>query len=275
MCFRITLIHIAKLAEILGEFKGLLSINKAYKKSSLTDCVILFTCFYLSYIKLIIFKYLEVKKISNTPFNSPLNYPSLLATQFLDRQAGQYSPLFSVNLLQNFTSRSQRNYGYFSPMSTLSGNGNGNGDLPAGFLEWLCGLTDGEGNFYIRRRSINTPVYSFKYSIGTHIDDIDMLYFIRDTLGMGKVFTTGKVAQYEVYDLKNIKRIIEIFTQHPLNTTKLLNFLDFKRAYDLYKGPNRKSSAVTQEIANIKQGMNSTRVSFEMPKGYQPRITPH
>ena len=173
--------------------------------------------------------------------------------------------------MQNFTSRSQINYGCFRPISKLAGAG----DLPAGFLEWLRGLTDGEGNFYIRRRSKDTPAYSFKYSIGTHIDDIDMLYFIRDTLGIGKVFTTGKVAQYEVYDLKNVQRIIEIFTQYPLNTTKLLNFLDFKRAYELYKGPNRKSSAVTQEIANIKQGMNTTRVSFDMPKGYQPRITPY
>lgn len=92
-------------------------------------------------------------------------------------------------------------------------------------------MTDGEGNFYIKRRSADTSVYSFKFSIGVHIDDKDMLIFIQKTLGIGKVYTTGKVAQYEVFDLKGVAKIIEIFTQYPLNSTKLLNFLDFKKAF--------------------------------------------
>lgn len=42
-----------------------------------------------------------------------------------------------------------------------------------------------------------------------------MLIFIQKTLGIGKVYTTGKVAQYEVFDLKGVAKIIEIFTQYP------------------------------------------------------------
>ena len=103
-------------------------------------------------------------------------------------------------------------------------------NIPEGFFDWLCGLTDGDlgrrlkaaeggvnpsGNFYIRRRSVYTPAYSFKFSIGLHIDDIAMLYFIQKTLGMGKVFTSKKVATFEVFGLKEIGKIIKVFTEHP------------------------------------------------------------
>ncbi len=46
---------------------------------------------------------------------------------------------------------------------------------------------DGEANFYIRRCSVNTPVYSFKYSIGLYIDDINMLIFIQKKICNWKV----------------------------------------------------------------------------------------
>jgi hypothetical protein len=143
------------------------------------------------------------------------------------------------------------------------------------FLEWLCGLTDAKGNFYIRRRSPNSSVYSFKFSIGVHIDDMDMLIFIQKTLGFGKVYESGNVCYYEVYDLKGIVKIIEIFTKHPLNSTKLLNFLDFKKAYELYISSKKKSEEIVQEIAKIKNGMNSQRTDFQMPESYKPRITPY
>jgi len=92
------------------------------------------------------------------------------------------------------------------------------------FWEWLCGLTDGEGNFYIRRRSTDTSVYSFKFSIGVHVDDINMLIFIQKTLGFGKVYISGKVSYYEVYDLNNIAKIIEIFTKYSLNSRNIYEF---------------------------------------------------
>lgn len=161
-----------------------------------------------------------------------------------------------------------RKYGYSRPYSSQS-------NVSKSFNEWLCGLTDGEGNFYIKRRSADTSVYSFKFSIGVHIDDKDMLIFIQKTLGIGKVYTTGKVAQYEVFDLKGVAKIIEIFTQYPLNSTKLLNFLDFKKAFELYRSPDRKSDKVVQEIAKIKSGMNSQRTNFNLPDTYKPRITPY
>nr|YP_009663693.1 hypothetical protein [Dactylella tenuis]QCW06831.1 hypothetical protein [Dactylella tenuis] len=129
----------------------------------------------------------------------------------------------------------------------------------------LKGLTDAEGTFYIKHRNVNTNAYSFKYSIGVHIDDKDMLIFIQKTLGMGKVFISGKKVEYEVFDFKSIAKIIKIFTNYPLNSTKLLNFLDFKKAFELYKSSNRKSDEVIQEIAKLKNNMNTKRTNFNFP----------
>jgi len=67
-------------------------------------------------------------------------------------------------------------------------------------------------------------VYSFKFSIGVHVDDINMLIFIQKTLGFGKVYISGKVSYYEVYDLNNIAKIIEIFTKYSLNSRNIYEF---------------------------------------------------
>lgn len=109
-------------------------------------------------------------------------------------------------------------------------------NIPAEFYEWFAGLTDGEGNFYIRRRTSGPCAYSFKFGIGVHKDDKDMLIFIQKTLGIGKVFSSKDVCSYEVYDIKGTAKIIEIFTKYSfLNTSKLLNFLAYKKAYELYR----------------------------------------
>lgn len=157
-------------------------------------------------------------------------------------------------------------------------------NIPLDIIEWLRGFTDGEGNFYIRRRSAETRAFSFKYSFGLHVDDKETLIFIQKTLGIGKVSISGKVAYFEVYDLKNIAKIIEIFTIHPLNSTKQLNFLDFKRAYELYmslrslsgqEGSLNKKEEIVQEIAKLKEGMNNKRINYQIPELYKPRITPY
>jgi hypothetical protein len=130
-----------------------------------------------------------------------------------------------------------------------------------------------EGNFYIRRRSLNTSVFSFKYSIGVHVDDTEMLNFIQKTLGIGKVSTYGSMSNFEVYDLEGVKRIIEIFSKYTLNSTKLLNFLDFKKAFELYTSSKVKTPEMVEEIDNLKNGMNNKRTDFTMPVDFIPIIT--
>jgi hypothetical protein len=99
-----------------------------------------------------------------------------------------------------------------------------------------------------------------------------MLRFIREVLGTGKVVISGKVARFSITSIKGIAKIIDIFTEYPLNTTKLLNFLAFKKAYELYTSSKSKED-VAQFINELKNSMNNKRTDFNMPTDYKPRLT--
>jgi len=139
------------------------------------------------------------------------------------------------------------------------------------FYEWLSGITDGEGSFYILRRN-DRGLFEFRFLICLHIDDIHMLHVIHRILGIGKVHTSGKTARFSVTTLKDIEKILNIFTKYPLNSSKILNFLDFKKAYELYTSSSSKED-VAQYINDLKNGMNTKRIHFEMPIDFKPRIT--
>jgi hypothetical protein len=98
-----------------------------------------------------------------------------------------------------------------------------------------------------------------------HIDDVKALEYIREMLGIGQIYyskQTGTYASFVVKNFEDIKFIIEIFSKNPLNTIKHLNFLDFKKAFELYINSKRKITAFN-EIEAIIGGINSKRTNFE------------
>jgi hypothetical protein len=116
----------------------------------------------------------------------------------------------------------------------------------------------------------------FTFKIKLHVDDTDMLNFIQKFLGIGKVYTYGNASEFSVNKQIEVKKIIDIFNNYPLNSTKYLNFLAFKKAFELYTSSNDKNSAdIVQGIAEIRSSMNKSRFDFEMPKDKEFRITPY
>lgn len=140
------------------------------------------------------------------------------------------------------------------------------------FYEWFCGLTDGEGSFMLLRRQDG---YGFKFQIQLHVDDIKMLHFIQNTLGMGKVYITESAARFVVTNVKDTSEIIDIFSRYPLNTYKLLNFLDFKKAFGIYTSSKQKTPDIIAKVEQIREGMNSLRVDFTARPSCSVRITPY
>jgi LAGLIDADG endonuclease len=70
--------------------------------------------------------------------------------------------------------------------------------------------------------------------------------------------------------------LIPIFEEFPLNTTKHLDYLAFKKAFFLFS--NRRSSELNKpdlysEILELKHSMNTKRVSDVLPRGHEIRIT--
>lgn len=100
------------------------------------------------------------------------------------------------------------------------------------FLQWFSGFTDGEGNFLI---SVNNNSIRFRFKISTHIDDIQALYFIKNTLGIGQVNINNKdYSVFIVQDFDNLKnRIYPIFKNFPLQSNKRLDFDEFLKLLKL------------------------------------------
>ena len=142
------------------------------------------------------------------------------------------------------------------------------------FYEWLCGLTDGEGSFYIK--SVGPRGFSFRFQLCLHQDDLEMLEFIQKKLGMGKIFSYRSQVYFDVTKQGDVARIIDIFDSYPLNTHKHLNFLDFKKAYGLYVSNKERTLELISEINTLRRGMNTKRTNFYTaaePRKF--RITPY
>lgn len=137
------------------------------------------------------------------------------------------------------------------------------------FLHWLTGFTDGESNFLIFTvtRKSGLKNISFIYSIHLHIDDSNVLYYIQEELGMGTVLISEKTSSCKFYIKKqsDICKLINIFTQYNLNTTKYLDFLDWKKAFNIYTNRRGSVTSVYDEIVAIKGQMNNNnRTNFSL-----------
>ena len=69
--------------------------------------------------------------------------------------------------------------------------------------------------------------------------------------------------------------LISLFDKYNLNTTKYLDYLDFKEAFHLYFNRDRELSAesVKNEILGLKNKMNTNRVNFYRPENCKIIIT--
>lgn len=142
------------------------------------------------------------------------------------------------------------------------------------FKEWLCGFIDSEGSFYIEPNNKGRS-YRFNFQIVLHIDDIEVLHFIKSKLGMGEVRDRGSNAIFTIRAQQDIVELIEILSKYPLNSKKYLDFSDFKRAFELYTNSKTKTPELILDITLIKDGMNKGRTKFSMPIEHKYRITPY
>jgi hypothetical protein len=132
-----------------------------------------------------------------------------------------------------------------------------------------------EGCFLISPNKANS--FTFRFRIKLHIDDLDVLNYMKNILGIGKVITSQRKpeASFEVNIQQEIMIIIANFSRCNLNTLKHLNFLDFKQAFLLYMEHNNREARDKIVIDNIRRGMNLRRIDFSLPEDHVIRITPY
>jgi flavodoxin len=109
--------------------------------------------------------------------------------------------------------------------------------------------------------------------IELHVDDIDALKHIKNQLNIGNdIAVYGNSCKFTVTHPKDIYKLIDIFDKYNLNTTKYLDYLDFKKAFNLYQGRDKtikEKQTLIDQILELKKGMNKSRVNFSLPADHQ------
>lgn len=147
------------------------------------------------------------------------------------------------------------------------------------FLQWFVGFSDAEGNFNINRLlnkdKLTIASFSFMFKISLHKDDDKVLRYINDMLGVGGVRFYKNECIFSITDMKGINLLISIFDKYNLNTTKYLDYLDFKEAFIFYTKRDKglKPETVKDKVLELKNNMNTNRVQFDRPKNSDIVIT--
>ena len=113
------------------------------------------------------------------------------------------------------------------------------------------------------------------FKIALHKDDADVLGYIHKRLAIGNVRFYKNECIFNVTDREGIELLVSIFDKYNLNTTKHLDYLDFKEAFNLYLNREKdvKVELIKDTILDLKNKMNTNRVNFDRPENSKIVIT--
>jgi hypothetical protein len=105
---------------------------------------------------------------------------------------------------------------------------------------FITGFCDAESNFTCSivsdsRSKLNWEV-SMSFNISLHIKDIKLLEDIKYTLEVGKIrkHTTRNIVHFVVENKQELIKIIDHFEKYPLVTSKISEYLIFKKCLEIY-----------------------------------------
>ena len=145
------------------------------------------------------------------------------------------------------------------------------------FYSWFVGFSDAESSFNIVPKQDskgNINRFTFMFVIGLHLDDLEALNYIQNKLNIGIVRIAKDECKFVVTKEEELSVVISIFDMHNLNTSKYLDYLDFKKAFNLYF--NREeglTEGLKKRILELKGGMNTKRLDFNMLTEHKIRVT--
>lgn len=150
---------------------------------------------------------------------------------------------------------------------------------------FITGFVDAEGSFMIKINSNaslkNKWGVSASFKITLHLRDKSLLEQIQLYFGVGKIYTSGSSAAYEVNSLKELEIILSHFNKYYLISQKYSDFELFKAAVSLVKTGEHLTLEGLQKIVNIKASMNrglSNKLAAEFPNtvpAVRPKVEKH
>ena len=135
-------------------------------------------------------------------------------------------------------------------------------------LNWLAGFTEGDGSFFIGLG--NSP----KSKLGVQITlNISWTQKHRKTLELiasqfKGSWSYNKTHKFWVYDIKRKseiqKLLFSVFVNHPLYGIKRYDYLDLKRACELFNTKQHLTESGLELLLEIKSNMNTRRTSVSI-----------
>ncbi len=133
--------------------------------------------------------------------------------------------------------------------------------------QWLAGFTSGEGSFMVKVRKPNgnrRAVIELVFQINQHIQDKQLMAYIAQYLGCGKIYKHSMNAvMYSVSKTSDLTEIIiPFFFKYPILGIKALDFKDFYSVFVLIKSKAHYTKEGLDQIFHIKANMNTGRVDY-------------
>jgi len=154
------------------------------------------------------------------------------------------------------------------------------------FNPWFSGYTDAEGYFSFFYRRATTTACRFELCIALHRDEAILLTALQKRLNLGNVMVRGYKATLIIGSKAELLILFGILENNTLNSSKYLNYLSFKQAYEIYhkcisdanqEGIDSASLLfkTKKELLGIRSTINKRRINFIMPKSHNIKITPY
>lgn len=135
--------------------------------------------------------------------------------------------------------------------------------------EYIVGLTDGEGCFYVhtRRERSNSkkPRVDTHFYIKLHESERTLLEKVKQTLGCGAVYPQTETRsnhsvcyRYEVNAQRDIhQKLIPFFKRYPLQSQKARSFEIFREIAGMVKRKEHKTDEGFEKVVTLKKQMNT------------------
>lgn len=90
------------------------------------------------------------------------------------------------------------------------------------YLQWLVGLTDGEGTFCLVK---NRDRFLHRFAIGMNSRDLQLLYYLNTLIGCGRVDKREVTSNFSIAKMEHLLEfVVPIFEKYPLLTRKKFQF---------------------------------------------------
>jgi len=137
--------------------------------------------------------------------------------------------------------------------------------------DYVVGLTDGEGCFYINARPPDKRYQGSKAGVETHFyiklreDDLSLLKQVKNFFKCGAVYyqkekrkNHSPCYRFEINSHKDIQGVvIPFFDKYPLKSKKKKNYLIFRKIAMIIGNSNYKEDENLRKILKLKSQMNS------------------